>query len=124
MLSGEAVSSVLVNLVENARKYAPVDTSKPGWEPILVRVRAEREGLALEVCDRGPGVPEAERARIFDAFYRTGDEATRSVRGTGLGLHLVALQAASVKGHASVHARDGGGALFRVLFPYASAPHA
>lgn len=124
MFSSEAVGSVLVNLVENARKYASVDTSKSGWEPILVRVRAEREGLALEVCDRGPGVPEAERARIFDAFYRTGDEATRSVRGTGLGLHLVALQAASVKGNASVHARDGGGALFRVLFPYARAPHA
>lgn len=124
MLTSESVGSVLVNLVENARKYAPVDTTKPGWEPILVRVRALREGLALEVCDRGPGVPEAERARIFEAFYRTGDEATRSVRGTGLGLHLVALQAASVKGSASVHERDGGGALFRVVFPFAPPPRA
>lgn len=119
MLTPEAVGSVLVNLVENARKYAPVDTSRAGHEPIHVAVRRERDGLALEVADRGPGVPATERARVFEAFYRTGNESTRSVRGTGLGLHLVALHASSVGGRASVEERPGGGALFRVLFPYA-----
>jgi len=59
---------------------------------------------------------------VFEAFYRTGNESTRSVRGTGLGLHLVALHASSVGGRASVEERPGGGALFRVLFPYAPTP--
>ena len=120
----EAVGSILVNLVENARKYAPVDPSKPKAEPIRIVVHRERGGLALDVQDRGPGVPASERERIFEAFYRTGSEQTRSVRGTGLGLHLVTLHASSCGGRAEVLARDGGGAIFRVVFPLAPAQDA
>ena len=120
MLTADGVSSILVNLVENARKYAPVDPSRPGAEPIRVSTRAWKHGgVALEVLDRGPGIPDSERARVFDAFYRVGNEATRTARGTGLGLHLVALHAASLGARAEVEPRPGGGSIFRVVFAQA-----
>ena len=68
------------------------------------------------MLDRGPGIPEAERSRIFQAFYRMGNEATRTSRGTGLGLHLVDLQASSIGAEVEVGERPGGGAAFRVRF--------
>jgi signal transduction histidine kinase len=119
MMTSEAVRSIVVNLVENARKYAPVDFSKPDPEPILVVTRRADGGAVLEVLDRGPGVAPQERERVFQAFYRVGNEATRTARGTGLGLHLVALHAESVGGHAQVRDREGGGAIFSVTFPAA-----
>jgi two-component system OmpR family sensor kinase len=119
MLTPEAVTSIVVNLVENARKYAPVDLTKPGAEPIRVQTRRGRDHVVLEVCDRGPGVAPEEAPRIFEAFYRVGNEATRTSRGTGLGLHLVALQAKAIGGAAGVLPRPGGGAIFWVRFPIA-----
>lgn len=116
LLTSDAVASILVNLVENARKYAPVDSARANGEPIRIVVREHQAGVALEVQDRGPGVPAEERKRIFEAFYRMGDESTRTARGTGLGLHLVALHAASVGARAEVAERDGGGSIFRVTF--------
>ncbi len=112
-LAPEAVTSMVVNLVENARKYAPV---APDGEPIEVRTAADGQGVYLEVSDRGPGIPDSEKVRIFDAFYRLGNEATRTATGTGLGLHLVALQAEALGGRVTVHDRPGGGASFRVHF--------
>jgi len=106
----EGVHVVVTNLVENARKYAPARSG----EPIVVRTRRDsKAGVVLEVLDRGPGVPDAERRRIFEAFYRPGDERTRSTTGTGLGLHLVALQVRAMGGKVEVLPRDGGGSVFR-----------
>ncbi len=116
-LSDEALRGMLENLVENARKYAPVDLQRAEAEPILVRTRREGARVLLEVLDRGPGIPPGETERVFEAFYRLGNEATRTAPGAGLGLHLVSLHARSLGGHASVHARPGGGALFRVALP-------
>ena len=88
VVAGEAVSvtgdrrllrHLVRNLFENARRHgagAAIDASVGGDEA----------GVALCICDRGPGVPEGERERIFDPFYRTA--AVRE-QGTGLGLHLV-----------------------------------
>ncbi len=115
-LTAEAVEGILVNLVENARKYAPVDPEDPDAEPILVSTRVHDGHPVLEVSDRGPGVPPEEAEKVFEAFYRIGNEATRTSKGTGLGLHLVDLHARSVGGRASVHRRPGGGAVFRVSF--------
>ena len=115
-MTAEAVRSIVINLVENARKYAPVDFAAPNAEPIRIVTRQDGRRVVLEVQDRGPGVPAEERERVFQAFYRVGNEATRTARGTGLGLHLVALHAQSVGGQAEVLARPGGGALFRVSF--------
>jgi signal transduction histidine kinase len=116
------VRSIVVNLVENARKYAPVDcpnrrTSRSWWSRA-----ARRRGGARSARPR-PGVAPEERERVFQAFYRVGNEATRTARGTGLGLHLVALHAESVGGHAQVRDREGGGAVFSVTFPPAPPEH-
>lgn len=116
MLTPEAVTSILVNLVENARKYAPYEPTREGSEPIRVVTRPTSEGVRLLVLDRGPGIPAAERGRVFDAFYRIGNESTRTSRGTGLGLHLVRLQAESIGARVRVEGRPGGGAAFRVDF--------
>lgn len=123
LASREVVSGILSNLVENARKYAPVDPADPAAERIVVRTSREGSGVALDVLDRGPGIPAAERDRVFEAFHRLGDEATRTATGTGLGLHLVRLLAEAVGAEASVRPRTGGGSRFRVRFrPAPGAP--
>jgi signal transduction histidine kinase len=78
----ELLTQMLVNLVENALRHAG-----PGAR-IEVAVSRAGEGAWLRVADNGPGVPEAERERLFDRFYRL--ERSRSTPGSGLGLALVA----------------------------------
>jgi len=108
----EGVRSILENLVDNARKYAK---SAPD-NPIEVCVREVDGSPTLEVSDRGPGVPAAERELLFDAFYRSGDEERRSAQGIGLGLHLAALHASAMGARIKVEDRSGGGAVFSVRF--------
>jgi signal transduction histidine kinase len=114
----EALHSILVNLVENARKYAPVSRQQleQGAEPIKVLTRLARGKVLLEVLDRGTGIPEDQKSRVFDAFYRIGDERTRRTRGTGLGLHLVMLQVQAMRGRVQALSRSGGGTIFRITF--------
>ncbi|HEY3950347.1 HAMP domain-containing sensor histidine kinase [Phenylobacterium sp.] len=78
----ELLTQLLVNLVENALRHAGPDAH------IAVRVGRAGRGAVLSVTDDGPGVPEAERERLFDRFYRL--ERSRSTPGSGLGLALVA----------------------------------
>ncbi|MDP1748454.1 MAG: HAMP domain-containing sensor histidine kinase [Reyranella sp.] len=99
------------NLVENARRYG-------GEGPVAVSVTQERGRAVLEVSDHGPGVPEAERQRIFEPFYRlTGGAETG--RGSGLGLALVLDIARRHGGDAVCLAAEGGGSRFRVELPAA-----
>lgn len=69
------------NLADNAIRYSPIGGR------VDLSMHADADGVHIEVCDRGPGIPVAERARVFDPFYRTlgGDQA-----GSGLGLAIVA----------------------------------
>jgi signal transduction histidine kinase len=78
----ELLAQMLVNLVENALRHAGKRAS------VTVRVDAGGQGAVVAVADDGPGVPAAERERIFDRFYRL--ERSRSTPGSGLGLALVA----------------------------------
>jgi two-component system, OmpR family, sensor histidine kinase KdpD len=75
------LEQVLVNLLDNAAKYAPPGT--------LVRIAARPEGdrVVIEVSDQGPGIPPAELGRIFDKFYRV-QAGDRQRAGTGLGLAI------------------------------------
>jgi signal transduction histidine kinase len=132
MFIPEGVRSIVTNLVENARKYAPpkvvlqpedspVPSASAAAEPILVKTHLLAGSVVLDVLDRGPGIPHNERSRIFEAFYRVGNETTRTTRGTGLGLHLVALQAQAMGARVAVLDRKGGGTVFRVTFATAPA---
>lgn len=70
------------NLIENAVKYSPPDSL------VTVVLKKEAEQGLLEVRDEGTGIPKKEYKRIFQKFYRVGNEDTRTAQGTGLGLYL------------------------------------
>jgi two-component system sensor histidine kinase KdpD len=71
---------VLVNVLDNACKYAPID------QPITITARREAHYVRLTITDRGPGIPEEERERVFDMFYRIKVGSTAA--GAGLGLAI------------------------------------
>jgi signal transduction histidine kinase len=110
-LRGDARSlrHLVRNLLANARRHAPD-------APVRVRVEPlDGGGARLEVADRGPGVPEAERGRIFEPFAR-GAASTRHA-GVGLGLAIVQQVARHHGGEARVFDREGGGCRFEVTLP-------
>ena len=109
----DAVVQILRNLLENAIKYGP--------EGQTVRVAAEaRDGVArLAVEDQGPGVPVAERDRIWQPYQRLARDRKAAGAGTGLGLSVVAELAGLLRGRAWVEDADGGGARFVVEVPVA-----
>jgi signal transduction histidine kinase len=101
----------LRNLLENARRY--------GGDAVGVSVQRDASGQAeLRVCDRGPGVPEAYRERIFEAFFRLPGHAERE-GGVGLGLALVRQIAQAHGGSVRCEPRDGGGSCFVLCLPAA-----
>ncbi len=95
------------NLLENARRHGAGSASE-------VPVGRAGDSAELRVCDRGPGVPEAERERIFEPFYRPAGARERE-GGVGLGLALVRQIARRHGGDARCLAREGGGSCFAVL---------
>ncbi len=97
-LNGEPLllQMLVNNLVDNARKYSPKEL------PIMVSLREENHIATLTITDMGQGIPEPEKKRIFEKFYRSGDERTRNTKGTGLGLYLCSKIAKSHKGNISV----------------------
>jgi two-component system sensor histidine kinase KdpD len=100
------LEQVLVNLFDNAAKYAPAGTA--------VRIAARREGdrVAIEVADEGPGIPSPALARVFDKFYRAR-EGDRRRAGTGLGLAICRGFVAAMGG--SIEARNAAGGTGAVL---------
>ena len=102
------------NLVENALLHTPPGT------PVTVSVRRESAEAALEVADRGPGVPAALRERVFERFARGGGDSARS-GGSGLGLAIVRAVADTHGGRVALLDAEGGGARFVVTLPAAGA---
>ena len=102
---------VLRNLVENAVNYAPEGSV------IDIRSHAADGGVALEVVDQGPGVPESELPRIFERFYRVDRARTRDPGGTGLGLSIVKHLVGLHGGRVTAANRPEGGAIFTVWLP-------
>lgn len=105
----DAMRSIVVNLVENALKYA-VGSS------VEVLLQIDGEGISLTVSDHGPGVPEADRERIFQRFFRLGNEDTRATKGTGIGLYLVRQLVQMQGGTITVRQNEPQGARFEMRF--------
>ncbi len=106
------------NIVENASMYSP-----PGSH---IRVSAAREGqrIVLRVEDEGPGIPEADRERVFERFYRVDKARSRESGGTGLGLSIVKHLVQRLGGDVRVANRPQGGAVFTITLPYQTAAQA
>ena len=102
---------VLVNLVENAHKYGR-------GEPVDLSAAREGDRLVFRVADRGPGVPEDERERIFHPFYRRPGVAP-DAGGAGLGLSIARRLAEAQGGSLAVEPREGGGSVFVFALPAA-----
>ncbi|WP_421998307.1 ATP-binding protein [Reyranella sp.] len=77
----QLLAQMLSNLVENALHHTPAGST------VTLAVGKAGTGIAIEVADNGPGIPEAERAKVFDRFYRL--DRSRSTAGSGLGLAMV-----------------------------------
>jgi len=109
----DALGQVLLNLLDNAAKYAS--------DGLLVTVSLALDSAAgalrVRVADRGPGVPAAERERIFEKFHRLDQGLTAEKGGAGLGLSIARQLARAMGGELRCLAREGGGAVFELSLP-------
>lgn len=105
-----AINSIVLNLYENAVKYSD------SGEPINVKLQSGGEGIVFSVADHGKGISSKDRDRIFEKFFRAGDEATRTTKGTGLGLYIVRKLASQHNGTVNATANQPKGTVFTVKF--------
>ena len=103
----DAVGQVLVNLIDNAVKYAASGK--------MVEVSVSERG-EITVADRGPGIAAKHRSRIFERFYRCDDSITAKSSGSGLGLSISSRLMAGMGGELVFAPRAGGGAVFIIKF--------
>jgi two-component system sensor histidine kinase SenX3 len=107
----EDIRLIISNLLENAVQY-----NRPGGE-VVATVRRGSSEVEIEVADTGLGVPDADRDRIFERFYRVDKARSRQAGGTGLGLSIVRNAVQRHGGEVSVRSVLGEGSTFRVVLP-------
>lgn len=112
----DALEQIMVNLLENARKYA----AEGG--PPDVQVEAEADTVRIHVMDRGPGIAHKHRKRIFESFYRIDDSLNARSTGSGLGLSISRRLARLFGGDLVYEPRKGGGAIFTLRIPRSGGP--
>jgi two-component system phosphate regulon sensor histidine kinase PhoR len=108
-----ALEQVLLNLLDNAIKY-----SEPGGR-IEIALTGAPDGVRIDVSDTGIGIPAADRARIFERFYRVEKARSRDLGGTGLGLAIVKHLVQALDGEVFVASREGKGTTFTLRLPAA-----
>jgi signal transduction histidine kinase len=106
-----ALSQAVTNLVDNAIKYSG-DSRR-----ISVSASLEEQAVAIAVQDFGIGIKKEDIDRVFERFYRGGDELTRTVKGSGLGLTLVREIVAAHRGKVHVKSEPGRGSVFSIRLP-------
>jgi two-component system sensor histidine kinase CiaH len=114
-LDGETLllQMLVNNLLDNALKYSPKDS------PVTITLEETGREVKLTVSDQGFGIPDQEKKKVFDKFYRSGDENTRQAKGTGLGLYLCRKIVESHNGYISVTDNSPAGSSFTASFPVA-----
>jgi signal transduction histidine kinase len=101
---------LISNLLENANKYADKQTR------IFCRLQKNERKVQLQVIDEGVGIVDNEKKKVFEKFYRSGNEQTRKTQGTGLGLFICKKIAQSHKADISITDNEQGGSIFTVTF--------
>ena len=111
------MDQVLTNLIENAVRYTPPES------PIEVSAQIDGEQMVISVADRGPGIPQADKERVFDKFYRVlgTQRNAATIPGSGLGLAVSKGLVEAHGGHIWVEDRPGGGSIFRFTLPVGKA---
>ena len=103
------LQQVLLDLIDNAAKYSAEDSL------ISLLLRSHPDGIAIDVKDKGIGIPESDLPHIFKRFHRAKNSSGSS--GTGLGLSVVALLMSAMGGQVQVLSKEGEGSCFSVILP-------
>lgn len=111
MADPKALTRVLANLVDNAIKYSH------GGQEIRLTVHRHEDHGCITVEDQGPGLPEDEKDRIFERFYRGASGRNHGVQGSGLGLSIVKHLVQAMNGSISVESKVGEGSRFTISLP-------
>ncbi len=111
----EAMTTALVNLIDNALKYSGES------KQITVSARALKHRVIMEVTDNGIGIPRREQKKIFERFYQADQRLSRRHEGCGLGLSIVKSIVEAHHGTVRVQSREGSGSTFSIELPAAQA---
>jgi signal transduction histidine kinase len=107
----DAVTQAVLNILDNAAKYAADGRElRMEWE-------ADEAACRVRFLDRGPGIPAAQRGRLFEKFYRVDDSLTAKQPGCGLGLSIARRMMRDLGGDVRHEPREGGGAVFEIVVP-------
>lgn len=111
LIDQDAISQAVLNLLNNAVKYS--DKIKE----IDVRVRSRDGQIAIEIADKGIGIPRSEQDKVFEKFYRVSTGLVHNTKGTGLGLALVKHIVEAHHGKITLDSTPGKGSRFTILIP-------
>lgn len=112
LLDYDKIYEAVYNIADNAIKYSP--------EGAFVEIDVTESGdyIVIRITDNGPGIPESERERIFERFYRLDDSRARDTGGTGLGLAITKEAVLMHGGAIEVTEAEHGGSVFTIKLPY------
>jgi len=105
------IKQVFTNLLANAARFSPED------KPVSVSIGESDLGLVIRVIDRGEGIPEQFREKVFDRFYRVDNSRNKETGGSGLGLAIVKSIVDAHNGTIEIKQTEGGGATFEIHLP-------
>lgn len=110
----DELKQVLINLIANAIAYTPENGK------VLTRISVNSTEGVIEVIDNGIGIPDKDKVRVFERFYRVDKARSRNAGGTGLGLSIVKWLVEGMDGRLELESELGKGSTFRVLIPLQS----
>jgi signal transduction histidine kinase len=110
-MDADLVRQAVVNILDNAIKFTPAGGT------VAVAVKDRPGVVGIEVRDNGPGIPEADRDKIFERFYRVEKDRPRDAGGVGLGLAIAKWAVEANGGFIEIESRKGEGSTFRIVLP-------